>query len=91
MLGDITLLFLPQLFNQITLICDWWYNIDCSQSKNFIDYSNSRLREEGLVFLDDQMDYEAVAEATGAAEAAPAGGKAKKAKKAKKNKNAAAQ
>ena len=62
-----------QLFNQITLICDWWFNIDCSKSAQFIDYSNSRLREDGLHFLDD--DLEAVAEATGAvkvAESAPA-------------------
>jgi len=52
------------LFNQITLVCDWWYNVDCSKARQFFDYSNSRLyNEEGLPLLDNQDD---IFEATGA-------------------------
>ncbi|GAU94843.1 hypothetical protein RvY_06551 [Ramazzottius varieornatus] len=53
------------LFNQITLVCDWFWNVDCSQSKQFQDSSNSRLYTEGNVLLDNQDDYELQA-ATGA-------------------------
>ncbi|GAU95949.1 hypothetical protein RvY_07465 [Ramazzottius varieornatus] len=31
------------VFNQITLVCDWFFNVDCAQSSNFYDYSNRRL------------------------------------------------
>ncbi|GAU92859.1 hypothetical protein RvY_04885 [Ramazzottius varieornatus] len=32
------------LFNQITLVCDWWYNVpSCDQAKNYYNYANSRL------------------------------------------------
>lgn len=41
------------------------YNVDCSQSRQFQDYSNSRLYQEGQVLLDNQ-DEIAVKEATGA-------------------------
>ena len=57
-----------QLFNQITLICDWFYNVDCKQSKQFQDYSNSRLDDDKAKLLDDQMEYEVQA-ATGAVRA----------------------
>ncbi|OWA50688.1 hypothetical protein BV898_15197 [Hypsibius exemplaris] len=41
------------LFNQITLVCDWFFNVDCSQSSQFADYSNSRLYQgKDVVFLD---------------------------------------
>ena len=60
------------MFNQITLICDWFYNVDCKQSDQFKDYSNSRLSGEGLVLLDDQQVIaETGAAAVKAAEAAP--------------------
>jgi len=64
--GNLTSFLCPNqtLFNQITLVCDWWFNIDCSQSKQFYDYSNSRLYQETLPFLDDELNY--VMEVTGA-------------------------
>jgi len=52
------------MFNQITLVCDWWYNIDCSKAKDFYDYSNTRLYQDAQPFLDDENDY--VMQATGA-------------------------
>ena len=51
-----------QLFNQITLICDRFYNIDCSKSAQFENYSNSRLADKDAKLLDDE-----IIEATGAA------------------------
>ncbi|XP_055336705.1 uncharacterized protein LOC129587128 [Paramacrobiotus metropolitanus] len=87
--GNLTSYLCPNmtLFNQITLICDWWFNIDCSQARSFYDYTNSRLYVEGAVLLDDEPDYVmvatgAVAAASGEApKAAKKGGK--KGKKAK--------
>jgi len=72
--GNLTSYLCPNmtLFNQITLICDWWYNCDCSQAKQFADYSNSRLYKEGVPLLDDQMD---VQQSTGAVLAVPSGRK----------------
>ena len=52
-------MILPALF------IEFRYNVDCSQSKQFQDYSNSRLYQEGAVLLDDQMEV-AIKEATGA-------------------------
>lgn len=53
------------LFNQITLTCVWWYDVDCNQAKNFYDYSNSRLYAgDDVRFLDDQMDYAGAATAS---------------------------
>ena len=46
---------LLQLFNQISLICDWFFNVDCQQSAKYVDYSNSRLNGDNVPFLDDQM------------------------------------
>ncbi|OQV17708.1 hypothetical protein BV898_08165 [Hypsibius exemplaris] len=54
--GELTSYICPNLtrFNQITLICDYWYNVDCGQSAQFVDYSNSRLYAgEKSIFLDD--------------------------------------
>ncbi|OQV13993.1 hypothetical protein BV898_11765 [Hypsibius exemplaris] len=46
------------VFNQITLVCDWWYNVDCSQAKQFYDYSNTRLYQGvDVVLLDNQDVY----------------------------------
>ena len=69
------------------MICDWWYNVDCSQSDQFAEYSNSRIyADAGAVLLDNQDEVMA---ATGAV-AAPAAGAAKKPAKAGKKKSAAA-
>jgi len=46
------------LFNQVTLSCDWWYNVDCQRSADFYDYSNSRLYQQRAPFLDNQGDHE---------------------------------
>jgi hypothetical protein len=40
------------LFNQITLICDWFFNVDCAQATKYYDYSNSRLYKPDQVLLD---------------------------------------
>jgi len=56
--GNLTSYLCPNMtiFNQITLVCDWWFNVDCSQAKQFYDYSNSRLYQGADVpLLDDQM------------------------------------
>ncbi|XP_055357977.1 uncharacterized protein LOC129602839 [Paramacrobiotus metropolitanus] len=46
------------IFNQITLTCDWWFNVNCEKSKEFYDYSNSRLYQSDTVpLLDNQDDY----------------------------------
>ncbi|OQV17705.1 hypothetical protein BV898_08162 [Hypsibius exemplaris] len=55
--GQLTSYICPKmsLFNQITLVCDWWFNVDCSHSKDFIEYSNSRLyKGKDVVLLDGQ-------------------------------------
>ncbi|XP_055344943.1 uncharacterized protein LOC129592840 [Paramacrobiotus metropolitanus] len=39
------------LFNQITLTCDWYFNVDCSRTSQYYDYSNSRLYHSDLFFL----------------------------------------
>lgn len=85
--GNLTSYLCPNmtLFNQITLICDWWYNIDCSQAKSFQDYSNSRLYQVGLLLLDDQ----AVLSATGAAAPEPVATKSNKKSGGSKKKAAA--
>ncbi|OQV22356.1 hypothetical protein BV898_03853 [Hypsibius exemplaris] len=47
------------VFNQITLTPDWYYNVNCSRSPEFFDYSNPRLynNSEWLLF-DDGGDFE---------------------------------
>ncbi|XP_055340649.1 uncharacterized protein LOC129589799 [Paramacrobiotus metropolitanus] len=79
--GNLTSYLCPNmtLFNQITLICDWWFNIDCSQARSFYDYTNSRLYVEGAVLLDDEPDY--VMASTGAVAAASGDAAPKAAKK----------
>jgi len=52
------------LFNQITLVCDWFFDVDCSQAKKWYDYSNSRLYQGADVPLLDNQDQ--VAESIGA-------------------------
>jgi len=68
--GNLTSYLCPNqtLFNQITLICDYWYNVDCSKAASFKDYSNSRLYTDKPL-LDNQDD---VAPAEEKAKPAPA-------------------
>jgi len=47
-----------QVFNQITLICDWFFNVDCSKARQFENYSNSRLYTDA-VLLDNQLELTA--------------------------------
>ncbi len=35
------------LFNQQTFVCEWWYNVDCSQSNNFYNLNADLYRETG--------------------------------------------
>ncbi|XP_055348035.1 uncharacterized protein LOC129595144 [Paramacrobiotus metropolitanus] len=44
------------IFNQITLVCDWFYHVDCNQAPKWYDYSNSRLYQGGDVTLLDNQD-----------------------------------
>ncbi|XP_055342325.1 uncharacterized protein LOC129590905 [Paramacrobiotus metropolitanus] len=53
------------LFNQITLVCDWFFNVDCSKTKLFYHYSNSRLYHPNWPLLDDQSVPYPVADASG--------------------------
>ncbi|XP_055340550.1 uncharacterized protein LOC129589726 [Paramacrobiotus metropolitanus] len=71
--GNLTSYLCPNmtLFNQITLICDWFFNVDCTKVRQFYDYSNSRLYVEGSPLLDDEPDYVQIA--TGAAESSASG------------------
>ncbi|OQV23186.1 hypothetical protein BV898_02919 [Hypsibius exemplaris] len=41
------------LFNQITLVCDWWYNVNCPNSVAWVDYSNPRIYRQDLRLFDD--------------------------------------
>ncbi|OQV17753.1 hypothetical protein BV898_08210 [Hypsibius exemplaris] len=79
--GNLTSYICPAmtLFNQITLICDWWFNVDCSQSAQFVEYSNDRLYAgESSKFLDDQMEIAGGDSSAGASLSAAAPAPAKK-------------
>ncbi|OWA53796.1 hypothetical protein BV898_18217 [Hypsibius exemplaris] len=54
------------IFNQITLVCDWYYNVDCSQSSQFYDYSNARLYHKDWKLFDETAaaDGEVTTDAT---------------------------
>ncbi|XP_055347961.1 uncharacterized protein LOC129595075 [Paramacrobiotus metropolitanus] len=56
--GNQTAYLCPNLtiFNQITLVCDWFYNVDCSQARKWYDYANSRLYQGADVVLLDNQD-----------------------------------
>lgn len=43
-------------------MCDWFYNVDCGQAKNFADYSNSRLYQGPEVHLLDDQNVESASE-----------------------------
>ncbi|XP_055348124.1 uncharacterized protein LOC129595221 [Paramacrobiotus metropolitanus] len=78
------------VFNQITLVCNWWFDVDCSKATTFYDYSNSRLYQGISVPLLDDNTVRAVTGAVASgranagqapapeaeAEAAPAEGEA---------------
>jgi len=38
------------VFNQITLVCDFWFNVDCQRSKEFENFANSRLYTNQQLF-----------------------------------------
>ncbi|OQV22689.1 hypothetical protein BV898_03518 [Hypsibius exemplaris] len=45
------------LFNQITLVCDWYYNVDCTRSSQFSDYSNARLYHKHWPLFDHHVKH----------------------------------
>lgn len=50
------------VFNQITLVCHWFWEVDCSKAKDFYDYSNSRLYQgHDVPLLDNEDNYGAEA------------------------------
>ncbi|OQV25359.1 hypothetical protein BV898_01038 [Hypsibius exemplaris] len=44
------------LFNQITLVCDWWYNVNCAKAASYYTYSNPRVYQDNVRFLDDSAN-----------------------------------
>jgi hypothetical protein len=45
------------IFNQITLVCDSWYNVECSRSADMENFANSRLYTELPLFDSPPADY----------------------------------
>jgi len=45
------------VFNQLTLTCDYWYNVDCNRAKDFEDFANSRLYSDQPLFDSPPADY----------------------------------
>ncbi|OQV25672.1 hypothetical protein BV898_00604 [Hypsibius exemplaris] len=45
------------IFNQITLICDSWFNVDCDKSVDYENYANSRLYTNLPLFDTPPADY----------------------------------
>ncbi|GAU95150.1 hypothetical protein RvY_06825 [Ramazzottius varieornatus] len=64
------------VFNQVTLICDAWYNVDCANSAQCETYANSRLYTDLPLFDTPPADYLTPAQraAQQAAEVQAAGG-----------------
>ncbi|GAU95716.1 hypothetical protein RvY_07290 [Ramazzottius varieornatus] len=64
------------IFNQITLICDAWYNVDCANSPQYESYANSRLYTDLPLFDTPPAGYLTPAQraAQQAAEIQAAGG-----------------
>ncbi|XP_055355182.1 uncharacterized protein LOC129600664 [Paramacrobiotus metropolitanus] len=61
------------VFNQITLVCNWWFDVDCSKAASFYDYSNSRLYQGADVpLLDDVVRKMTGAAASGRVQVAAA-------------------
>lgn len=40
------------LFNQLTLTCDYYFNVDCAGSRNLYNFANSRLYQPGQPLFD---------------------------------------
>jgi len=45
------------VFNQVTLICDYYFNVDCSKSKQYENFANSRLYTDQPLFDTPPADY----------------------------------
>ncbi|OQV19724.1 hypothetical protein BV898_06263 [Hypsibius exemplaris] len=45
------------VFNQITLVCDNWYNVDCGKSIDYENFGNSRLYTNLPLFDSPPADY----------------------------------
>jgi len=45
------------VFNQITLVCDSWYAVDCDKSGDYENYANSRLYTNQPLFDTPPADY----------------------------------
>jgi len=45
------------IFNQITLVCDKWYNVDCGRSLEFENFANTRLYTDKPLFDSPPAGY----------------------------------
>lgn len=45
------------VFNQITLVCDSWFNVDCGRSLDYENFANSRLYTNQPLFDTPPADY----------------------------------
>jgi len=45
------------IFNQITLVCDSWFNVDCEKSADMENFANSRLYTDLPLFDSPPADY----------------------------------
>ncbi|XP_055355670.1 uncharacterized protein LOC129601004 [Paramacrobiotus metropolitanus] len=45
------------VFNQITLVCDYFFNVDCEKSPQVEDFANSRLYTDKPLFDTPPADY----------------------------------
>lgn len=54
------------VFDQVTLICDYWFNVDCSRSVEFEEFANRRIYQTELPLFDTPpADYVAPQNAGG--------------------------
>ncbi|XP_055348942.1 uncharacterized protein LOC129595837 [Paramacrobiotus metropolitanus] len=58
------------VFDQVTLICDYWFNVDCSRSQEFEEFANRRLYQEELPLFDTPPADYVAPQAQGSAGAA---------------------
>ncbi|XP_055356215.1 U-scoloptoxin(01)-Er1a-like [Paramacrobiotus metropolitanus] len=47
----------PTLFNQITLVCDYFFNVDCERFSSYVDFANSRLYTDQPLFDTPPNDW----------------------------------
>ncbi|GAU92536.1 hypothetical protein RvY_04605 [Ramazzottius varieornatus] len=45
------------VFNQITLVCDYFWNVDCQSSQQYANFANSRLYTDQQLFDTPPADY----------------------------------